>query len=483
MMANPVQDTLARTQDRLSTGWDDWAVTPADLRGIATDLDSLSPSQRNAVVEQLTDEDLQRLAGEIMQTRPLIGGLGASERQELFADLARGLDGDQLGRLAEAFATTGGNSDGFTPIGELAQAVATFSGTDQKLAFLAELAPLTTDSTAFVDTGLGYTNTTYADSQASAVGTVLASMRGQAIAEGLSLLDDRQLQAVINSSVEASSFRSSMGRNTTATHTWDTAGFENIMEAVSSARPIAGSSSVDAAEQKARVFEAAGNALAEIDGTSTIPGGLVVMGKDITMQAVATEMADLLQSDTTGIMTELTYDARLDEGTAMTAFSKVMLNTGGEERLGEIMLQLQMGNDGSQNPVDYLEQQTVLGPGRTINANAGALGYFVGSVYAGAEQISSDIAAQQELVTGMLQSVLTVIDKSGVGGRLTAMSASLARVWVGDAVSAAINDPGASPAQRLEDAALPVNAANDRAVSDAANSAFDDSISKILRNN
>lgn len=116
-MADPVHDTISRAQDRLSTGWRDWAVTPGDLKTIARDFESLTPAQRNEAIAGLSDDDLQKLAGEMMQSLPLTGGLGSAERQDFFNDLARGLDGEQLCRAAAAFAGTGGLSAGFTPVG------------------------------------------------------------------------------------------------------------------------------------------------------------------------------------------------------------------------------------------------------------------------------------------------------------------------------------------------------------------------------
>ncbi len=479
-MSDPVQDTITRTQERLSTGFFN-PVTRDEVLSIAADLDALTPSQRQQVIEGLSDEDLDKLAGEIMDTTPIIGGLNADERQALFADFAVGLDGEQLGRIAEAFATTGGNTEGFTPIDQLAAAVALHSGVRQKLEFIEQLAPLTTDNPSFYTTNFGSVTTTGSDAEASAVGAVIASMQGQSVTRALSLLDDQQLQAVIDSSVQVNTFQAGRGGMTL---TWNTGSYEAIMDAVATARSVGGTSPLDSAEQRARVFDAAGNALAEIDSTNSVIGGLVVVGKDDAMASVTQGMTQVLQSDTTGIVTELTYDQRFDEGTAMTAYAKAMLNSGGVEKLAEIMLQLQMGNDGTQNPVDRLEEQIDLGGGRTINANAGALGYFVGSVYAATGQISSNIADQQTLITAVLKSTLTVIDKSKVGGPLAGMVAAVAKEWVGIGVEMALDDPGAGPAQRLEDAAIPADpATNNRAISDAANSAFDDSISKVRRNN
>ncbi|MEM6265955.1 MAG: hypothetical protein AAF707_00390 [Pseudomonadota bacterium] len=479
-MSDPVQNTIDRTQERLSTGWTDWAVTPGDLRNIAADLDALTPSQRQEVIEGLSDDDLQKLAGEIMQTRPLIGGLSSGERQELFTDLARGLDGTQLARVAEAFATTGGDSDGFTPIGELAAAVATHSGTQQKLDFIAELAPLTTDSTSFSSTGIGYSNSTYADAQANAVGTVIASMRGQAVTQALNILDDAQLQAVIDTSVQANMSTASASGGIAASMSWDTSGYEGIMEAVATARTVGGSSPIDSVEQRARVFDAAGNALAEIDDTSTIIGGLTVIGKSDTMAAVTQGMTEVLESDTTGIVSELAYDQRFDEGNAMTAYSKAMLQSGQEQELGEIMGRLQFGNNLNENPIARLEAQVDVGNGGTINANAGTLGYFVGSVHAATRQVSSDIAEQQALVSDVLGAALGFIDFGAVGPAVDFASKQL----ITASVEAAINDTGSAPAERLEDAAIPADPeTNNRAISDAANSAFDDSISKVIRNN
>lgn len=487
-MSDPVQATIQRTQERLSTSLRDWWVTPNDLRSIARDFDALTPAQRNRAMAGLSEANLDTLAGEMMQSRPLVGGLGTGERRDFFDDLARGLDGQQLGRLAGSFARTDGQSDGFTPVGELARSVADHGGTQAKLDFIRQLAPQTTDNPSHTDTGLGYSSTVYADSQASAVATVLGSLGGQAATQGLAALSNQQLDAVVNSSVQGTTFHSSLGIGMgagpgPATINWDASRFGELMDAAASARSIGGAGAVNATEQQARVFNAAGRTLAGVDDTNSVLGGLVVTGKDATITQMTGGMTRLLESDTTGITANLAYDERSFGGQAMTAYAKGLLDTGQSPVLGEVMSRLQLGNDGTANAVERLEQQVDLGSGRTRNANAGALGYFTGSVYAATTQVSADVAAQQEMVTNVLKSALTVVDKTQPWGRPVGIAASVAKEWVAMGVRGVIADEGAAPAQRLERAALPYNPQGDLAVSDAAFSAFNDRIVQVERAN
>ncbi|MBX7482725.1 hypothetical protein [Qipengyuania qiaonensis] len=473
-MTDPVQDTISRTQERLSSGLFN-PVTPGELRSIASDLDALPPAQRQEVIEGLSDDDLQKLAGEIMQSRPIIGGLGSAERQELFADLARGLDGTQLARVAEAFSTTGGDSDGFTPIGELAAAVATHGGTQQKLDFIAEIAPLTTDSSGFSSTSIGSSTSTFADAEANAVGTVVASMRGQAVTEALSLLDDTELQAVIDSSIESNITTSSMGMASASSLSWDTESYTAIMEAVASASSVGGTSPIDSVEQRARAFDAAGTRLAEVDDVGSLPG-FTVIGKSDTIAAVVDDMSDVLGSNTTGITLELSQDGRFDDGAAMIAYAKGMLESGQADALGETMARLQLGNDLTGNAVDQLESQITLADGTELYATAESLGYFMASTYTATEQITADVEAQRQLAADVVGGLLKFIDTGPAGPVVDFVSKRV----ISASVDAVIGDPTSDAADILRDTALPLNPeTNNRMISSEAFQAFTSQITSV----
>jgi hypothetical protein len=164
-----------------------------------------------------------------------------------------------------------------------------------------------------------------------------------------------------------------------------------------------------------------------------------------------------------------------------------MLNSGQEAKLGEQMARLQFGNNLNENAVGRLDQAVAVpgSNGQQRRENAGALGYFVGSVYSAAASISKDVKAQQEMTTAVLKSALTVIDKAKVGGPAAAAvgtTASVAKEWVQFAVRAAIQDPGNSAATQLERAALPINSATGEiGVGDNITNAFNTTLSRVQR--
>jgi len=164
-----------------------------------------------------------------------------------------------------------------------------------------------------------------------------------------------------------------------------------------------------------------------------------------------------------------------------------MLESGQQDKLGEQMAKLQLGNGLNENAVARLDQSiTVPGSnGQTRRENAGALGYFVGSVYSAAASISKDVKQQQEEVTAVLKSVLTIVDKAKVGGPAAAAvgtTASVAKEWVQFAVRGAIQDPGSSAATQLEHGALPINSATgELGVGDNVTNAFNTSLDRVQR--
>jgi hypothetical protein len=233
------------------------------------------------------------------------------------------------------------------------------------------------------------------------------------------------------------------------------------------------------ADLKAEIFDAGADLLQHINNDFGFP--VVAVGTNATAESIANGLASILDSDTTGVVTELAYGGDTFDGTAISVYAKQMLNMDQTEKLGEQMARLQLGNDLSEDPVARLEASVELDSGATRYENAGALGHFVAGVYAGAESISSDVQQQQQMTTAVLKTVLTFIDKAKISDAVSIIAAG-GKEWVSTAVSAAIQDPGTSAAQQLERAAIPVDPATEEvALGTSAMSAFNDRITQVTR--
>ena len=126
-MGTSVNDASSTIKDNLSQGIFDWDVSHGELVENNEVVAELTPSQRNELVASLSDDDLKNWTQEIDGYN---GALNASERQQLFNDLAEGLDGTQLTRLVKAF---DGNPGGREALGD---AVAQHASPDAKVAFI-----------------------------------------------------------------------------------------------------------------------------------------------------------------------------------------------------------------------------------------------------------------------------------------------------------------------------------------------------------
>ncbi len=228
-----------------------------------------------------------------------------------------------------------------------------------------------------------------------------------------------------------------------------------------------------------------GEVLASLKGNPTAAEEAFGSLNDEQLRAVVASSIDETVTYTghsVSVMRELAYNQETAFGTAFATYAKQLLNTDQADVLGEQMARLQMGNSLNEEPIARFETSVNRPNGATVYENSGTLGYFVGSVYSATESISSDIKSQQELVTAVLKSALTVIDKTKVGGPAVGTVASVGKEWVSFAVKAAIDDPGTSAAQQLERASIPVDPSNGEiAVGTNSFSSFNDRVSQIRR--
>jgi hypothetical protein len=449
-------------------------VTRSEVQAAADVLrdPQLDAGETRQVIDSLARSGkLDKFAAEMVDGNilPGQGGLSASDRQQFFADMAKKLDGASLAKLSAAFAKTEGGLAGRTHVEELGKAVATHGSQQAKLDYVRALAPSTTDKPSSFTTFFGGSMTFGGDAEARAVGQVIGSLRGDAAKQAFNSLNADQFKAVMSASVETMTTSSQGGASTS----YDAKAYSGLATAAASVNDPA---------FKAKFFAESANVLRDVRGAAEMPGKLFATGGSAATAAVRDGMTKVLDSDTTGIMGQLTYGRSTLDGSAMSAYAKAMLNGGQEKKLGEFMSKLALGNDGTGNPVERMNQSVRAADGTDQRVNAGAMGYFVGSVYKAAESITSDVKAQQEFANAVLKSALTIVDKTQPWGKPVGIAASVAKEWTVYAVRAAIQDPGNSAATQLERAALPIDPTTDRiAVGDAATNALGTAIARVQR--
>lgn len=92
------QENVKEIRDLLDGNWFG-NVTTEQLRDITRALEQMSPDERNAVIAELTDEELRDWMDEVGGAW---GGLSGEEKRRLYGALAEGLDGERLARVARA---------------------------------------------------------------------------------------------------------------------------------------------------------------------------------------------------------------------------------------------------------------------------------------------------------------------------------------------------------------------------------------------
>ena len=286
---NPVDDAVETISNKLDdSGWFD-DVTHEELNEISEVLENLSPADTNEVISRLSDDQLAKFSGEMNSNAPFgLGGLNGNEKNTLFTNLARDLDGEQLARLAVNFTDRG-------DIERLGTAIAEHASPTAKVDFIEQLANpsaeyLTDDATHRPFT-LGASITEHGDPHALAVGEVLASLSNNqgALREAYNHLSDSQLDAVFSAAMDKASYATQGG----FTVSFDPEQLVNIIEAAAtSSNP----------ELKARVFEAGARQLNAIRDTDSV---IVNPLADEDAAPVTEALTALIKSDTVGVVNVL----------------------------------------------------------------------------------------------------------------------------------------------------------------------------------
>ena len=252
------------------------------LKQTVRELKDLSKDERNAAIGQISDTDLRALADDV-NASGLCGasGLSADERRDLFNTLAQGLDGQQLGRMAQAF-------DSRQDVIAMGQAVARHADAETKLAFIEEMAPRTANGDSHTQAYLGTVSTAILD--------VLNSLGGDAASfnQAIQKMDDKTLQAVVDAGLNKTTTTVINPGAATTSVSYDPQQLEKLLEvAKGSADPAV----------KARVFAAASEGLDQVRADTGFP--VFSVGADKVTQSLQGKLTRLMQTDASGITGQL----------------------------------------------------------------------------------------------------------------------------------------------------------------------------------
>ncbi len=465
------------------TGWFGH-VDSSDIAKVTKDLEGLSAADANTLIAEMAKSGKLDSLTSHANDNSWIGSsaISANDQGRFFADMAGKLDGANLGRLAASLHKLDpNNAHGFNQVNDLAAAVATHAGPQAKVDFIAALAPGTTTGSGRTDTYFGGSTTHWANGDAAAVGKVLSSLKGDWASMGFAKLNDKQLQQVLYSATDPTSLSTGNGGlvNVYSQHP----SVSSILAAAATIPSVAPADWANpGAHQKATIFADAAATLKTIRDADQIVGLSTAPGKDVALADIAKGMTTIIDSAPNAVVRDLAYNANTMSGSAFASYAKQQLGTAdGRASLGRQMAAL-ASDGGNAKSIEFFTKPSNTPSGEARYANAGVMGYFAGAVAKGAESISSDVKAQQDLVTGVLKSALTIFDKSKTWGTVAGTAASVLKEWTSNAVRSAIADPGQTAAQQIAKGALPIDPrTNEIAVGTLSRAEFTSEITTVMR--
>ena len=388
-----VNQATQAIQTRLDdSGWFD-DVTHDELREISNILQELSPADARQVYDNLkADGKLDKWVSEMNSGGWFgTGGLSASEKTDLFNSLANRLSGEQLADFSGHL-----DHDGVVALG---QSVASHGRSDIAVDYVKALSSRTTEGGhTRSDNSLFVNRAITEDPEARAIGEVLATLRGHDFNQAVTSLTPAQLTAVMKTASGSNLTTTSGMRGSSTAVDYDPRLLTQIIDNAAK--------SIDPAV-KATVFQAASAQLKEISDAGNVM--VPYLGKDADARAITDAMTRLLRSDTTAIMHEL--EDNLDrDGASLIPYTTAMVDQNRSAELGEIITDLQLGNDRRTGAVERFEQTIPGTTGQPYYANAQALGYFVGAVQVGLAENSASAKDTGDL----LKNIFGIV--TGAGG-------------------------------------------------------------------
>ncbi|MDR6990640.1 uncharacterized protein YbjQ (UPF0145 family) [Luteimonas sp. 3794] len=424
-----VSGAVDTIQDRMSYGFTDWVISDQDVRDSMAALAELTPSERNEVVSQLDDKALERLTGNAEE-------LSANERQDVYENLVDGLDGAQIARLA----TTFGGSDRIGRV-DFADAVASHATPEAKLAFIEA-------TKGSIDGAYSAMQGQDGNPETLAIAKVLASLSGDQAAfdTAIKSLSEGQLEDVL---------AVGLGRNyypagNTGFYSFDPSASLGILSAATNSTDL---------QVKGAVFEAATAHFNTVDGQALDSSYLDAI-------------SGLVESDPSGLVNEL--QARTDlTGESLTAYTKEMLESGREEDLRNLVVQMQQGNDGAGNAFENFSDP----------AFARNLGFLSGSIAAAINSTTDDAEAQGNMLKNIFGTAF------GVSGAANPAAGVIASVGNGitstviDGIVDRVSDGNKDLKQALYELAIPRDAGGSVNMSGTGYDAFNASYAAIAQVN
>ena len=443
----PVVDPALRTDvatraDRIEalldsdgvTQWADRSEVMDAARAIFAGTDARGA---DAVVDELGRRGaLDTFAAEVMDGSWVGGGLSVTQRQELFKQMARQLDGDTLARVSDAFASTEAISGGHRPVAELGRMVGIHASQAAKLDYLAAQAPKTTDKPSF-DRMPGLNDEVFhSDAEALAAAHVVGSLRDSpAGAEAAFRTLDASpgaIEAVVTASAQyETTFASGPMGAVAASARADTRLYSDVMAAAAAIPSDASypTSRTSAAGIKAEVLAAGMATHAMIGPSLGAERGAVLGGAE-----------RLISSDADGVTGHMANNQDYQNGTVLARYAKAQIEAGNEAVLGRQFVASQLG-DGhtARGAVDarFGAPTAVAGPnGGAVFPYAVTGGYFMGAMHAASLAVHADQTARAETATTFAEAGIDAAATFAPdrGAALSSLVASGAKAAVGAAL-------------------------------------------------
>jgi hypothetical protein len=373
-------------------------------------LGGFSGSDVNKIVGKLSAEDLKGWASDI-NSGGIWGrqGLSGDEKRGLMNEMAKELDGAQLGRLSGAFNNRG-------DVLALGNAVSQFSSADTKVAYVKALAPSAADRESKFESHFGSSTVLSGDKEAYAIGQVLTSLKGNGAAfnEAMGSLNPTQLGGVVKA-LENERLTTYVGPygGASISPSFDPAPLKALLEAG------AASGSTD---NKAKLFQAAAKALPDIRGSDSALSPN--FGAKDQAATVAQGLTKLLDSDVRGITDRL--NTTESSGKSIATYVNEVLSEDKKASngiIGRQLAQLQGAGSG-MTAKQYFGVTAHTADGKPYYRNAQTLGYYSGAVQAGINKMTSDAKTQAEIAGNIFSTVVaagaTALTKLPVSGKLVA---------------------------------------------------------------
>lgn len=441
-----VEDAVNLIKDRLSEGFLG-DVSHGDLSDIQNSFRNLNGAEANEVFRRLSDDDLQKWADELDGT---LGSFDTDEKKALFNELAGKLDDQQLARFINALGDEGN-------IQALADSVANNASGATKAALIGRMDE----------------NVETNERAAIAVAEIMGGMSNnpRELEGVLQNLSQTQLASIMRaaSQEEIHTVTSPYGGGSVYT-TFEPQPLVDMLNAVSR---------TGNAELKANVFQAASLELKRIEEAGNLLNP--VPGQDDAARDVRNALTGILQSDTTGIMTELEHKYRNGDG--ITAYVKSMLDAGETAELGNIVARLSKGNDLRGDPLSRFGTQVRGTDGNPHYQNAQVLGYFAGALFSGAKQITSDRSRQADMLKNVFGTIAGATGAANpASGVVSSVLNGLTQQIVTD-VTNGLNKGTMEMEEALEQLLFPRNTQTGDTYEGAAEADYDSSFSRVVLRN